>query len=128
MWAFTNNGRDLRSGLLLPKGTSVIDKPRANAFAGTDLQKRILDKGVTDLVVMGYHRDACVAATIGHLWKGAPDPEDFGAVNFGFKVHTHLHIVHGGSSSKKRDRPLWYAAARIPEIPEGDRLLIYREI
>ena len=77
---------------------------------------------------MGYHRDACVAGTIGHLWVSQPRLEDYGAVNLGLTVHTHLHIVHGGPESRKRDRPLWYAAARIPEIPDGERVRIYRRL
>lgn len=127
-WAFTNHGRPLRVGLPIPSGTPVIDKPKANAFAQTGLFQQARAAGVGHFVVMGYHRDACVAATIGHLWKPAPQYDDFGAINFGFTVHTHLYLVHGGPKSKKRDRPLWYATARMPEIPDGKRLLVYQTV
>lgn len=125
-WAFTNHGRPLRAGL--PPFGKVVDKPNANAFVRTGLYREVKAAGVRHLVVMGYHRDACVAGTIGHLWVSAPHPESYGAVNLGLTVHTHLHLVHGGPESKKRDRPLWYAAARIPEIPDGKRVRIYRRL
>lgn len=125
-WAFTLQHRPLRKGL---PPLQVINKPAANAFVGTGLYQKLTDKGIKHLVVMGYHVEACVAATIGHLWYESPkSDEDIGAVNLGFTVHTHLHLIHAGEYSNKRMKPIWVAAAKAAPTEDHSRLFIYSQI
>ena len=126
-WAFTLHHKPLRDGL--PAFQTVINKPAANAFVGTGLYRRLTDAGIKHLVVLGYHVEACVAATIGHLWYEPPKTEDdIGAVNLGFTVHTHLHLIHAGEYSNKRMKPIWIAAAKAAPTEDCSRLLIYSKI
>lgn len=126
-WAFTLHHRPLREGL--PTFPEVINKSAANAFVGTGLYKRLTGAGIRHLVVLGYHVEACVAATIGHVWYEPPKTEDdIGAVNLGFTVHTHLHLIHAGKHSHKRKKPLWLVAAQTAPTEDCARLFVYSKI
>ena len=44
--------------------TPVIEKESTNAFAGTELEITLQDNNISEIFVIGYHRDECVYETI----------------------------------------------------------------
>lgn len=50
---------------LIPQaGETVVEKTMANAFAGTDLQKTLVQTGRYHLIVIGYMTHNCISSTI----------------------------------------------------------------
>ncbi|MCK5817667.1 MAG: isochorismatase family protein [Psychromonas sp.] len=95
---------------LLPKNTRVINKRTYNAFSGKTDLANILRKehSVKNLVVMGWHSNLCIPATIGPEIRLLG--EDFGygpgAVDNNFTVMTSQRILNGSSFNWYNHSPL----------------------
>jgi nicotinamidase-related amidase len=57
-------GHDLIDELRPADGEPVIDKPGYSAFAATDLDLLLRNRGVTDLVISGVTTEVCVSSTL----------------------------------------------------------------
>ena len=64
-----------------------IDKTRYSAFAGTDLELRLRERGITEIHIVGVCTDICVLHTV------------IDAYNKGFFVVVHKNAVAGTSHS-----------------------------
>lgn len=60
-----------------------IDKPFESAFQRTNLEKDLRDRGVTDVILMGFNQIACVRLTA------------YDARARGFNVHTSFDVIQG---------------------------------
>ena len=57
-------GAELIDALDVQAQDLVVDKPRFNAFLGTDLQRLLDERGIGRLVVAGVRTDYCVESTV----------------------------------------------------------------
>ena len=57
-------GSALVDGLDVAAQDVVVEKTRFSAFFDTDLERRLLDSGVTTLVIAGVRTDFCVESTV----------------------------------------------------------------
>ncbi len=60
-----------------------IYKPFADAFQGTDLDQKLREEGITNLILMGFNQSACVRATVKT------------AINLGYSVETSFDLMQG---------------------------------
>jgi nicotinamidase-related amidase len=80
----------------------TLIKSASNAFASTDGQlKKFLDKkNIRHIVVMGYHVNSCVMATIGSdTWLVGGE----GAIQLGYTVFTCEEVLRGGGGATSMD-------------------------
>ena len=97
LWNITYGSPITRTQLkALFNGNQIeIPKQHPNAFKEPELERTLVLNNITHLVVMGWHIDACVRATIGSFML-PPQQDNWGAVQLGFVVHTCTQILHGG--------------------------------
>ncbi|MDD0842416.1 cysteine hydrolase family protein [Pseudomonas sp. Gutcm_11s] len=57
-------GHDLIDELRPEPGEPVIDKPGYSAFAATDLELLLRNRGITDLIITGVTTEVCVSSTL----------------------------------------------------------------
>ena len=86
---------------LLPANTEIITKHTPNSFTNTRLEQRLDSKYIDTLLVMGFHANACVYATIGK--KELPKGMDDGATHKDFKVLTGQFVLHGDDAYWKHN-------------------------
>jgi|ETNmetMinimDraft_2_1059921.scaffolds.fasta_scaffold00870_5 nicotinamidase-related amidase len=67
-----------------PKNWSYLAKQQYSAFEETSLDKLLTEKGITDLIVMGWQQNCCVMHTI----------DD--AAKLGYRVFTSFDVIQGG--------------------------------
>jgi len=85
----------------------LLRKPHPNAFRETTLHQDLQALNVTCIVIMGWHTEACVHATVGSRWW---DPGmDDGATHLGYTVMTCNQVLHGGAATWSNADPAHYA-------------------
>ena len=57
-------GADIRDEVAPASGEPVITKEVNSAFIGTDLERRLRDDGISDLVIVGLTTNHCVSTTV----------------------------------------------------------------
>jgi nicotinamidase-related amidase len=77
---------------------NTLRKPYPNAFRETTLHDDLKKLGIERLVIMGWHANACVEATVGKQWYPTGTYED-GATHHGYKVMTCNQVLHGGPAT-----------------------------
>lgn len=87
---------------LLPGNTKIINKRTPNAFFETGLADRLEveynDPGNKNLVVMGYHANVCVKATVGLAVETKKRyPQGPGAIQQNFTVMTSFDVLNGNA-------------------------------
>ena len=73
-----------------------VVKNKTNAFEGTELEKRLKEKNVETLILMGVYASACVKETAK------------GAINAGFKIATSKELIADDRHHNKGDTIEWY--------------------
>ncbi|MES9897645.1 MAG: isochorismatase family protein [Sedimenticola sp.] len=107
----TNDGPDnTRTALsaLYNGNQHLLRKPHPNAFRETTLHYDLQRLGITHLVVMGWHANACVGATVGFPWWLTGTEED-GGTHLGYTVMTCNQVLHGGPANWSNATPQHYA-------------------
>ncbi|PVZ63923.1 cysteine hydrolase family protein [Pelagibaculum spongiae] len=97
----------------------LLQKPHSNAFEETNLHEQLQSHGIERLVIMGWHSNSCIHATIGARDLSARDipynealydkqplswrSNEDGATHYGYKTMTSSYIIHGGDAYWKDD-------------------------
>lgn len=84
---------------MLPLTNPVVTKHQPNAFSGTGLHQYLQANhpGITRLLVMGFHANACVAATAGIFdFFAALNP---GATHHNYEVTSCDAVLNGGPAT-----------------------------
>jgi len=111
---------------LTPANNLAIEfrKGEANAFqmstGGDSLQQKLKAAGIDTLVVMGYHVNACVRATIGvdKFLQSAIDSDKayWGAIQYGYRVMTCKQVLHGAEVSDVERDARWNYDPKLLEF------------